>query len=303
ESLDNAFALDMAMGGSTNTVLHTIAVAREGGIDYPLARLNEIARRVPTICKISPARPDVHMEDLLEVGGVSVILKELGRKTYALDLSARTVTLETLGDNVESAPAPDGNVVRSAENAFSPTGALTVLFGNLAPDGAVIKRSASDIDYFSGPAQVFESMEEACQAILGGQVKKGTVAVIRYEGPRGGPGMQEMLAPTSAISGMGLGKDVALVTDGRFSGATRGLSVGHVSPEAAGGGPIAAVRDGDVITIDLDENRIEVHLAKEEIAARIASLPEFLPRVSSQYLRRYASLVTSASTGAVLRRL
>jgi dihydroxy-acid dehydratase len=300
-AFDNAFALDVARGGSTNTVLHTLAIAREAGFEYPLERLNEISARVPTICKVSPARPDVHMEDVLRIGGISVILKELGRREGALDLSRSTVTLRTLGENVEDAPAPDGDVVRSLETPFSETGALGVLFGNLAPDGAVIKKSAADLDFFSGVAQCYDSMEDACEAILNGYVQKGTVVVIRYEGPRGGPGMQEMLAPTANITGMGLGRDVALVTDGRFSGATRGIAIGHVSPEAASGGPIAALRDGDRITIDLTRNALEVDLEESEIAARIAALPPFKPRVTSSYLRRYAALVTSANTGAVLR--
>ena len=302
-SFDNAFALDMAMGGSTNTVLHTLAIAREAGIDYPLEKLNEIAARVPTLCKVSPARPDVHMEDVLRVGGIGSILKELSRHHGALNLDAGTVTLRSLGENIADSPDPDGNVIRTVEEPFSPTGALAILFGNLAPEGAVIKRSASEVAYFSGPAQVFDSMEEASDAILDGRVSRGSVVVIRYEGPRGGPGMQEMLAPTANISGMGLGRDVALITDGRFSGATRGLSVGHISPEAAARGPIAALRDGDRITIDLDHNSIEVDLESSEIATRLAELPAFEPRVSSSYLRRYAALVTSANTGAVLRRM
>jgi dihydroxy-acid dehydratase len=270
-------------------------------MEYPLERLNEISARVPTLCKVSPARPDVHMEDVLRVGGISVILKELARHEGALSLDARTVTLGTLGADIAGAAAPDGDVIRTLEEPFSPTGALAVLSGNLAPAGAVIKRSASDLDYFSGPALVFESQEEACAAILGGKVSRGSVVVIRYEGPRGGPGMQEMLAPTANITGMGLGRDMALVTDGRFSGATRGLSIGHVSPEAAAGGPIAALRDGDRITIDLKRNAIEVDLEESEIAERLAEMPPFTPRVTSSYLRRYASLVTSANTGAVLR--
>ncbi|HKY05325.1 MAG TPA: dihydroxy-acid dehydratase [Blastocatellia bacterium] len=303
ESFDNAFALDLAMGGSTNTVLHTLAIAREAGIEYPLERLNELSARVPTICKVSPARPDVHMEDVLRAGGISAILKELSRREGALDLTARTITLNTLGENIADAPDPDGDVIRTVDNPFSPTGALAVLFGNLAPDGAVIKRAASDLEYFSGPAQVFDSMEDASEAILGGRIERGSVVVIRYEGPRGGPGMQEMLAPTANIAGMGLGRDVALVTDGRFSGATRGISVGHVSPEASAGGPIAALCNGDVVTIDLKRNLIEVDLESSEIEKRIAELPEFQLRVSSPYLRRYAALVTSANTGAVLRKL
>jgi len=302
DAIDNAFVLDVAMGGSTNTVLHTLAIAREGGIEYPLDRLNQISARVPTLCKVSPARPDVHIEDVNRVGGISVILKELSR-CGALNLDATTVTMQSLGTNIAQASAPDGDVVRSVEEAFSATGALAVLFGNLAPEGAVIKRSASDIDYFSGPVQTFDSMEEACEAILDGRINKGSVVVIRYEGPRGGPGMQEMLAPTANISGMGLGRDVALITDGRFSGATRGLSVGHISPEAAAGGPIAALRDGDRVTIDLRRNSIEADLEPDEIEIRLAALPHFEVRVASSYLRRYAALVTSANTGAVLRRM
>jgi dihydroxy-acid dehydratase len=303
DAFDNAFALDMAMGGSTNTVLHTLAIAREAGIEYPLARLNEIAARVPNICRVSPSRPDIHLEDVDAAGGISAILKELSRRPGALTLSAATVTFGSIGDNIKLAPGPDGNVIRTVEEPYSHTGALAVLFGNLAPEGAIIKRSAVDLNYFSGPAQVFHSQEEACAAILGGRINKGSVVVIRYEGPRGGPGMQEMLAPTANITGMGLGREVALITDGRFSGATRGLSVGHISPEAASGGPIAAVRDGERITIDLDRNALNIDLDQDEIDRRIAALPAFEPRVASQYLRRYASLVTSASTGAVLRKL
>jgi dihydroxy-acid dehydratase len=302
-SFDNAFALDVAMGGSTNTVLHTLAIAREAGIEYPLERLNQISARVPTLCKVSPSRPDVHIEDVLRVGGISAILKELARAEGALNLEALTVTKRTLGANIADAPEPDGDVIRPIEKPFSETGALAVLFGNLAPEGAVIKRSAADIDYFSGPARVFDTMESACDAILEGQIKKGTVVVIRYEGPKGGPGMQEMLAPTANISGMGLGRDVALVTDGRFSGATRGLSIGHVSPEAAARGPIAALRDGDIITIDLKKGLIEADIESTEIETRLKALPPFEQRVSSSYLRRYASLVTSANTGAVLRKV
>lgn len=302
-SFDNAFALDLAMGGSTNTVLHTLAIADEAGIAYPLERLNELSSRVPTLCKVSPARPDVHIEDVLRVGGISAILKELSRCEGALDLSARTVTMQTLGENISEAAEADGDVLRRVADPFSPTGALSILFGNLAPAGAVIKRAAADLDYFSGAALVFDSMEEASEAILDGRVTKGSVVVIRYEGPRGGPGMQEMLAPTANIVGMGLGRDVALVTDGRFSGATRGIAIGHVSPEAAARGPIAALRDGDRITIDLARNSIEVDLEASEIESRLSALPPFETRVKSSYLRRYAALVTSASTGAVLRKM
>jgi dihydroxy-acid dehydratase len=211
--------------------------------------------------------------------------------------------MKTLGENIAEAAAPDGDVIRTIEEPFSETGALATLFGNLAPEGAVIKRAAADLDYFTGTAQVFDSMEEACSAILSGLVQKGSVVIIRYEGPRGGPGMQEMLAPTANIVGMGLGRDVALVTDGRFSGATRGICIGHVSPEAASGGAIAALKDGDRITIDLKNNRLEVDLDDSEIAARIEALPPFKVRVKSSYLRRYAALVTSANTGAVLKKV
>jgi dihydroxy-acid dehydratase len=302
-SIDNAFALDMAMGGSTNTILHTLAIANEAGIEYSLDRLNELSRRIPTLCKVSPARPEVHIEDVLYNGGISTILKELTKVKGALDESAITVTGKTLGEDIADAKKPDGDIIRTVEEPFSHTGALVVLFGNLAPDGAVIKRSASDLESFKGPAQIFDSQEEACEAILAGKVNKGSVVVIRYEGPRGGPGMQEMLAPTASIVGMGLGRDVALITDGRFSGATRGFSIGHVSPEAAAGGPIAALKDGDVITIDLNKSLLQVELSDDEIKKRIAGLPPFEPRVKSPYLRRYTAFVTSANTGAVMKKI
>lgn len=303
-AIDNAFALDMAMGGSTNTVLHTLALANEGGVDYPLARLNEVAARVPHICKVAPSDPNVHVEDVHRAGGVSAILKEISRKPGALDLHQMTVTLRTLGENIADAEIRDDTVIRRIENAHSAQGGLAVLFGNLAPEGAVVKTAGVDpaMWTFEGPARVYESQEEACAAILGGEVKPGDVVVIRYEGPKGGPGMQEMLAPTANIVGMGLGSSVALITDGRFSGGTRGACIGHVSPEAAAGGPIAAVRDGDTIRIDIPNHRLDVDLSDSEIERRVREAKPPIRDIPPGWLRRYQWLVTSANTGAVLRR-
>ncbi|HWQ29029.1 MAG TPA: dihydroxy-acid dehydratase [Dehalococcoidia bacterium] len=303
EAIDNAFALDMAMGGSTNTVLHTLALANEGGVQYPLARLNEVAARVPHICKVAPSDPNVHIEDVHRAGGVSAILKEISRKPGTLDLNQMTVTLRTLGENIANAEILDDTVIRRIENPHSPEGGLAVLFGNLAPEGAVVKSAGVDPSMwtFEGPARVYESQEEACAAILGGEVRPGDVVVIRYEGPKGGPGMQEMLAPTANIVGMGLGTSVALITDGRFSGGTRGACIGHVSPEAAAGGPIAAVRNGDTIRIDIPNHRLDVDLSDAEIERRIAEAKPPKRDIPYGWLRRYQWLVTSANTGAVLR--
>lgn len=302
EAIDNAFALDMAMGGSTNTVLHTLALAHEGGVDYPLARLNEVAARVPHICKVAPASA-VHLEDVDRAGGVSAILGELARRPGTLHLDQKTVTLNTLGENIAGSRSRDPQVIRTLENPYSPQGGLAILFGNLAPDGAVVKAGAVEPEMmtFSGPARVYESQEEACDAILKGDVKAGDVVVIRYEGPKGGPGMQEMLAPTANIVGMGLGTKVALITDGRFSGGTRGACIGHVSPEAAAGGPIAAVRDGDVIHIDIPNHRLDVDLSDAEIVRRVAEARPPARDLPGRWLQRYRWLVTSANTGAVLR--
>lgn len=301
ESLDNAFALDMAMGGSTNTVLHTLAIAHEAGLGYSLNRLNEVAERVPHLCKVAPAS-QWHMEDVHRAGGVSAILKELARKGV-LHLKCQTVTQKTLGENIEGAEIRDREVIRPYERAHSPVGGLAVLFGNLAPLGAVVKTGAVDreIQRHEGPAVVFESQEAACEGILGGKVKAGDVVVIRYEGPKGGPGMQEMLAPTANIVGMGLGREVALMTDGRFSGGTRGLCLGHISPEAAEGGPIAIVQDGDRIAIDLSRRTIELKIPEEDIKRRLAAWRPPEPRIKTGYLARYVRLVTSAHTGAVLK--
>jgi len=301
ESIDNAFALDMAMGGSTNTVLHTLALAREAGIDYSLERINEVAARTPHLCKVSPAG-SWHMEDVDRAGGISAILKELSRKPGVLNLERPTVTLRTLGENIAEAEVKDPAVIHPIEQPHSERGGLAILFGNLAPDGAVVKVGAVSAPMMkhTGPARIYNSQEEACAGILNGHVQEGDVVVIRYEGPRGGPGMQEMLAPTANIMGMGLGDKVALITDGRFSGGTRGACIGHVSPEAAAGGPIAALQNGDMIHIDLVERRLDVALTPVQIEQRLAEVQPIKARVKSSWLRRYASLVTSANTGAVL---
>ncbi|MGB8343382.1 MAG: dihydroxy-acid dehydratase [Ktedonobacteraceae bacterium] len=301
DSVDNAFALDMAMGGSTNTVLHTLAIAREAGVDYSLERINEVAARTPHLCKVSPSS-NWHMEDVDRAGGISAILKELAKKPGALALDRPTVTLKTLGENIAEAQINDYEVIHTIDNPYSERGGLAILTGNLAPDGAVVKVGAvaPSMRRHYGPARIYDSQEAACAGILNGQVKAGDVVVIRYEGPRGGPGMQEMLAPTANIMGMGLGDKVALITDGRFSGGTRGACIGHVSPEAAAGGPIAALAEGDMIHIDLEECRLDVALSPEQIEARLRHVQSPKERVSSKWLRRYASLVTSANTGAVL---
>ncbi len=301
ETIDNAFALDMAMGGSTNTVLHTLALAREAGVDYSLERINAVAERTPHLCKVSPSGK-WHMEDVDRAGGISAILSELAKKPGALNLDRPTVTLRTLGENIANAKVLDHEVIHPVDAPHSERGGLAILFGNLAPDGAVVKVGAvaPSMMRHTGPARIYNSQEEACAGILNGQVRHGDVVVIRYEGPRGGPGMQEMLAPTANIMGMGLGESVALVTDGRFSGGTRGACIGHVSPEAAAGGPLAALIDGDIISIDLIEHRIDVKLSAEEMAQRLHEAKPPQGRVASSWLRRYSALVTSANTGAVL---
>lgn len=300
EAIDDAFALDMAMGGSTNTVLHTLAIAHEAGIEYPMSRIDEVSRRVPHLCKVSPAS-SWHMEDVDRAGGISAILKELSKKEDALHLDRITVTGKTLGENIQDSEIRDPNVIHSIENPHSHQGGLRVLVGNLAPDGAIIKSGATEVKRHEGPCVIFDSQEEALEGIMQGKIKQGDVVVIRYEGPKGGPGMPEMLAPTSAIAGMGLGSSVALLTDGRFSGASRGISVGHISPEAAAGGPIALLRDGDIVLIDTDERIIEVKLSEEELANRRAEWVEPEAKVKTGWLGRYSKLVTSANTGAVLK--
>ncbi|MDP2726140.1 MAG: dihydroxy-acid dehydratase [Dehalococcoidia bacterium] len=297
ESLHNALAVDMALGGSTNSILHLMALAHESGVSFSLASLNEISKKTPHLCKISPSGTD-RVEDLDLAGGIPAVMKELGG---LLHLGARTVTGHTMRENLATASGADGAVIRHLSQAHSPTGGLAVLFGNLAPDGAVVKRGAVAPSMLKhrGPARVFDSEEEATAAIRGGSIRPGDVVVIRYEGPRGGPGMREMLTPTSLLSGMGLDDKVALLTDGRFSGATRGAAIGHISPEAAAAGPMALLKEGDMIAIDIPAYRLDVELTEGEMAQRLRSLPPFQPRVTSGYLKRYAALVTSASTGAV----
>ena len=302
-SLRNAFALDMAMGGSTNTILHTLAIAIEAGLDFDLKELNEIAKKTPYICKVSPATKDVHMEDVDRAGGISAILSELSKKESTLTLDCPTVTGKSLGENISNSTIKDKNIIRTVKEPYSTEGGLAILFGNIAPDGSVVKTAAVDEKMLihSGPARIFESQEEALSGILGKQVKSGDVVVIRFEGPRGGPGMPEMLSPTSAIMGMGLGNKVALITDGRFSGGTRGACIGHISPEAAVKGPIAIIKEGDIININIPEKTINVDLSEEEINSRLNNLPDFEPKIKNGYLGRYARMVTSANTGAVLK--
>ena len=300
-SLDNALTLDMAMGGSTNTVLHTLAIAREAGVDYSLERMNEISARTPYICKLAPSG-HYHVSDLDRAGGVMAILKRLPRKL--LNLKAPTVSGKTLGAQIAKAEIKDDDVIRTIKNAYSKDGGLAVLWGNLAERGSVVKKGgvSPKMMVFTGKAICFDSQEEACEGILGGKVKPGHVVVIRYEGPKGGPGMQEMLAPTSYIIGAGLGDDVALITDGRFSGATHGACVGHVSPEAAEGGLIGLVKNGDEITIDIPARSINVKLAKAEIARRRKAMKPWKPRIKGGWLERYATQVGNASTGASLKK-
>jgi dihydroxy-acid dehydratase len=301
EAIDDAFALDMAMGGSTNTVLHTLALANEASVDYPLSRINSVADKVPYICKVSPAGK-WHMEDVHRAGGIPAILNEVQQGTGMLHLDRLTVSGVTLGDSIKGCEITDDQVIRHNKNAHSKRGGLSILFGNLAPNGAVVKVGgvSEAMMKFEGPAVIFESQEEAMAGILGNKVKPGDVVVIRYEGPRGGPGMQEMLSPTSAIMGMELGEKVALITDGRSSGGTRGACIGHVSPEAAAGGPIAALKAGDVIENDLAEHKLNTNLSEAEINQRLAALPPFRSKATSKWLKRYSYFVTSADTGAVL---
>jgi dihydroxy-acid dehydratase len=301
-SFMNAFALDMAMGGSTNTILHALAIANEAHIEFKLSDLNELAERVPYICKVSPAVKNVHMEDVGRAGGISAILKEIS-KANVLDLSRPTITGKTLGENISNSEILDKEVIRTVEDPYSMTGGLAALFGNIAPFGSVVKTGSvsEKMKVFSGPAKIFESQDDACSGILNGNVKSGDVVVIRYEGPKGGPGMPEMLSPTSNIMGMGLGDSVALITDGRFSGGTRGACIGHISPEAADGGPIAAIQNGDIIHIDIPNKSLNVELSPEEIERRMESIPPFSPKIKTGYLARYAKMVSSANTGAVLK--
>ncbi|MGD6961758.1 dihydroxy-acid dehydratase [Fictibacillus phosphorivorans] len=302
EAIDDAFALDMAMGGSTNTVLHMLAIANEAEIDYDLSSINEIAERIPYLSKISPAS-DYSMQDVHRAGGVSAIINELCRMEGAIHNDRLTISGETLEHRVRHAEIIDDDVIRRKDNAYSPVGGLSILYGNIAPDGCVIKVGAVDpsIKTFQGEAIVYESQEEAIEGINNGEVREGHVVVIRYEGPKGGPGMPEMLSPTSAIAGRGLSTKVALITDGRFSGASRGISIGHISPEAAQGGPIAFVNNGDPILIDLVNRTIHVLLTEEDLKERKEGWVKPEPKIKKGYLARYAALVTSANTGGILK--
>jgi dihydroxy-acid dehydratase len=299
DSIYNAFVVDMALGGSTNSVLHLMALAQEAGVKFSLKAINEISQRTPHLSKIRPSG-EYHLEDLDLAGGIPAMMNQIRKQ---LNLESMTVSGKTLGKAIAGIKVKDKAVIRPLSNPHSPRGGLSILFGNLAPQGAVVKSAAvvPEMMVHRGPARVFDSEDKATKAIMKGSIKPGDVVVIRYEGPKGGPGMPEMLTPTSLISGMGLEKEVALITDGRFSGATRGASIGHVSPEAAQRGPIAALKDGDRINIDIPKNRIDVELSDKEIAKRISKLPKFEPKIKTGYLRRYIEKVTSASTGAVFK--
>jgi len=302
KSLDNALALDMAMGGSTNTILHTLAVANEAGIKYDLGKINAVSATCPNICKVAPSSR-FHVEDVDAAGGISAILKEISKVPNLLNTDCLTVTGRTLGETIGDAENKNTDVIHTLDNAYSKTGGLAILTGNLAPKGGVIKTAGvtDKMLTHSGPAVIFDSQEEACEGILAGKVKSGDVVVIRYEGPKGGPGMQEMLSPTSYIMGAGLGESVALITDGRFSGGTRGACIGHISPEAAVGGPIGLLKNGDIIEIDIPNNKINVKLSDEELTARKKSWKPPKPRITKGYLAKYASMATSADTGAILK--
>ena len=302
ESIYNALTVDMALGASTNSLLHLMAIAHEAGVAFPLTLVNEISQKTPCLCKLSPAYIDgktkYHIEDLDRAGGISAVMNEI---KGLLKLNLKTATGKTLADNIAGSRVLDSDVIRPVGRAFATTGGLAILFGNLAPDGAVVRRSAvaPEMMLHRGPARVFDSEEEATRAIMDGAIKGGDVIVIRYEGPKGGPGMREMLTPTSLLSGLGIDNKVALITDGRFSGGSRGAAIGHVSPEAASRGPIAALKDGDLIVIDIPHYKLAVELTDKEIERRVAQLPAFEPKVKSGYLRYYAEKVCSASTGAV----
>ena len=301
-AIRNAITADLALGCSTNSMLHLPAIANECGVTFSLDEVNEISERTPNLCHLAPAGP-TYMEDLNEAGGVYAVLKQLEEKGL-IDTTVMTCTGKTMHENIAGAKNLDTEVIRTVENAFSPTGGIAALKGNLAPDGCVVKRSAvaPEMLVHEGPAKVFESEEEAIAAIYAGKIVAGDVVVIRYEGPAGGPGMREMLNPTSAIQGMGLGSSVALITDGRFSGATRGASIGHCSPEAAAGGPIAYVKDGDIISISIPAYKIELKVSDEEMAKRRAEMPIKKKENITGYLKRYAAMVSSADKGAIINK-
>jgi len=303
KAVHNAFVVDMAMGGSSNTVLHMLAIAREADVEYKIENINKIAEKVAHIAKISPSLTTVHMKDIDDAGGVNAVMKEVSRRGDILNLDALTITGETLGERIKDAEIKDTSIIHTNENAYSPVGGLSILFGNLAEEGAVIKAAGivDSMRHFKGTAICFNSQPEAIAGIMSKKVKAGDVVVIRYEGPKGGPGMQEMLAPTALIQGMGLGESVALITDGRFSGATKGASIGHVSPEAAEGGLIALIEDGDEIELDVDKHILQLNVSEEEIARRKAAYKPYKNEVKSKWLKRYQLLVSNASNGAVLK--
>ncbi len=303
QAVINAFAIDMAMGGSSNTVLHMLAIAKEAGVEFDIADINNISKKVSHIAKISPSLGTVHMEDIHKAGGMNAVMKEISKRDNGvLELDNLTITGESMRQRTEKAKIKDFDVIHSIDNPYSKVGGLAVLFGNLAKQGCVIKTAGiTGQRRFEGEAICFDSQEDAIKGITSGKVKKGHVVVIRYEGPKGGPGMQEMLAPTSLIMGMGLGADVALITDGRFSGATRGLSIGHISPEAAEGGMIGLLKDGDIISIDVDKYKIDVKLDEDEINSRLKSFKPKVKTLQGSWLKQYRILVSNASHGAVLR--
>ncbi|MDA3971329.1 MAG: dihydroxy-acid dehydratase [Desulfobulbaceae bacterium] len=303
EAFENAMAVDMALGCSTNTVLHVPAIAHEAGVDLPLASFNEVSKRVPHICSMIPGGPH-SMQELYEAGGVQGVMKELTQTKEGLHLNTMTVTGRTVGDNLQSAKVRDRVVIKTVADPYHKFGGIAVLYGNLAPEGAVVKQSAvaDEMMVHKGPARVYNSEDEAQAAILGGAINPGDVVVIRYCGPKGGPGMPEMLSPTSAIIGMGMGNSVALLTDGRFSGGTQGACIGHISPEAADGGPIAFINEGDLIEVDIPGNSLKVDLSAEEFASRKEGWQPPEPKITTGYLARYAKMVTSGATGAILKK-
>jgi len=298
-SIENAIAVEMALGGSSNTMLHSLAIAFEAGIPLHIDDFNKISEKVPQLCSLSPAG-ECYIQDLDRAGGISALLKELSKKEI-INLKEISVNGENIGENISNAKILDNKVIRSLGNPYNPEGGIIFLKGNLAPQGAVVKKSAvhPDMLLHEGPARVFNSEEESVQAILSGKIKKGDVVVIRYEGPKGGPGMREMLTPTSAITGMGLDREVALITDGRFSGATRGASIGHIAPEAAVGGPIAIIEDGDIIKINISQKKLDIKIEEKEIKRRLNKLKIPTSKIKSGYLRYYANFVGSADRGAV----
>ena len=304
KAVHNAFVVDMAMGGSTNTILHMLAIAKEAEVDFNLESINDIAANVAHIAKIAPALSTIHMEDINKAGGVSAVINEVSKREKSiLHLDALTITGETLGERIANANITDSEIIRHNDNAYSQVGGLKILFGNLCEQGAVLKVAAvaESMKEFSGKAICFNSQDEAIKGIAGGKVKAGSVVVIRYEGPKGGPGMQEMLSPTSLIMGMGLGESVALITDGRFSGATRGACIGHISPEAAEGGPIALIEDGDIIEISVSRGSLELKVDSKTLEARKAKWKPIKKEIKSKWLKRYSLLVSNAANGAVLK--